>query len=92
MWPESTRGLWNSFIKDELEGALHELVCGDQLDLMTAQREIARDWIAAFNKYVSQDPHSPLAAHRGEVWVDAAQRTFFHPKSQSYAHTQEVKL
>jgi hypothetical protein len=28
LWPESTRGLWNSFIKDELEEVLHRLVCG----------------------------------------------------------------
>ena len=33
------------------ERKLHELVCAGQLDLKTAQREIASDWIEAYEKY-----------------------------------------
>ena len=35
-----------------LERKLHKLVCAGQLDLGTAQREIASDWIEAYKKYV----------------------------------------
>jgi len=33
-----------------LERKLHKLVCAGQLDLGTAQREIASDWIEAYKK------------------------------------------
>jgi hypothetical protein len=48
LWPQSTKtSPWNSFVKDALERKLHKLVCAGQLDLKTAQREIASDWIEA---------------------------------------------
>jgi hypothetical protein len=40
-------------VKDALERKLHSLVCVGQLDLETAQRETASDWIEAYKKYVS---------------------------------------
>jgi PepSY-associated TM region len=40
LWPA-----WNAHVKDRLENRLHELVCTGQLDLATAQRAIATDWI-----------------------------------------------
>lgn len=64
LWPEpyfNTR--WNARVKDALENRLHELVCSGQLDLATAQRDIARDWIAAYKKYFDTD--QPLAATDG---------------------------
>jgi len=60
LWPEpyfDTR--WNARVKDALEDRLHQLVCSGQLDLATAQRDIARDWIAAYKKYFDTD--QPLA-------------------------------
>ncbi|MFZ0432015.1 MAG: hypothetical protein WAL86_04905 [Candidatus Acidiferrales bacterium] len=42
-------------IKDALENRLHELVCGGQLDLGTAQRDISKDWIAAYKEYFHTD-------------------------------------
>lgn len=43
--------VWNAHVKDALEDRLHELVCSGNLDLATAQHEIATDWIAAYKKY-----------------------------------------
>jgi hypothetical protein len=52
LWPEpSTSRAWNAHVKDALEEHLHAMVCAGQLDLSTAQRDIATDWIAAYKKY-----------------------------------------
>jgi len=52
LWPESSRAtMWNALVKDTLEDHLRDLVCGGQLDLATAQREIAGNWIEAYKKY-----------------------------------------
>jgi hypothetical protein len=52
LWPEpSTSSKWNAHVKDALEERLHQLVCGGRLDLPTAQRAIATDWISAYKKY-----------------------------------------
>jgi hypothetical protein len=49
LWPEPNASpVWNSHVKDALEERLHQLVCSGTLDLPTAQREIATDWIAAY--------------------------------------------
>jgi hypothetical protein len=52
LWPQPYSVRWNARVKDRLEERLHELVCGGKLDLATAQRDIAVDWIAAYRKYV----------------------------------------
>ena len=57
LWPQpygSTR--WNAHVKDELEQLFRRLVCEGALDLSTAQREIATDWIAAYRRYF-KTPH-----------------------------------
>ena len=55
LWPQSTRtSPWSANVKDALERKLHELVCTRQLDLKTAQREIASNWIEAYKKYVAK--------------------------------------
>jgi hypothetical protein len=52
LWPEpSTASGWNAHVKDALEERLHQLVCDGRLDLPTAQRAIATDWISAYKKY-----------------------------------------
>ena len=38
-------------MKDQLEDLLPRLVCEGQVDLRTAQRDIAADWVAAYRKY-----------------------------------------
>jgi len=56
LWPQSNRAtVWNAEVKDMLEDHLRELVCGGRLDLATAQREIARNWIEAYKKYFHTD-------------------------------------
>lgn len=52
LWPEPYNSRpWNARVKDSLEEHLHQLVCSGQLDLSTAQHDIATDWIAAYKKY-----------------------------------------
>ena len=52
IWPQpSLNTVWNARVKDALEDRLHNMVCSGQLDLATAQREISRDWVAAYKKY-----------------------------------------
>jgi hypothetical protein len=52
LWPEPYGStVWNAHAKDALEDRLHHMVCDKQIDLASAQREIATDWIAAYKKY-----------------------------------------
>jgi predicted anti-sigma-YlaC factor YlaD len=62
LWPQPyAAGVWNAHVKDALENRLHELVCRGDLDLATAQQDLARDWIAAYKKYFHTD--RPLMRH-----------------------------
>lgn len=61
-WPQPySRTVWNAHIKDALEDHLQQLVCGGHLDLATAQRDMAADWISAYKKYFQTQ--SPLPEH-----------------------------
>jgi hypothetical protein len=51
LWPQPYSARWNARVKDELEQRLHDLVCDGRLDLRTAQRDLATDWIGAYKKY-----------------------------------------
>ena len=56
LWPQpygATR--WNAYVKDELEQLFQRLVCDGTMDITTAQREIATDWIAAYRRYFATD-------------------------------------
>jgi hypothetical protein len=69
LWPQRYQSpTWNARVKDELERLLPQLVCSRQLDLATAQREMAVDWVAAYKKYFKTD--LPLEAHRGPAVDD----------------------
>jgi anti-sigma factor RsiW len=66
LWPEPyTSRTWNAHVKDDLEEHLHQMVCAGTLDLPTAQRDIATDWIAAYKKYFHTD--RPLSLHSDRV-------------------------
>jgi len=55
LWPQPYNShSWNAHTKDVLERRLHTLVCSGQVDLFTAQRDIAANWVAAYKKYVSR--------------------------------------
>ena len=56
LWPQPYSVRWNARAKDALEQRLHELVCNGRLDLTTAQRDIAADWIGAYKRYVGRTP------------------------------------
>jgi|ERR1700691_1640309 len=56
LWPEPYQDtVWNAHVKDQLEDRLHRMVCRGDVDLATAQRDIATDWIAAYRKYFHAD-------------------------------------
>ncbi len=62
LWPQSNRAaIWNSEVKNALEEHLRKLVCNGTLDLATAQRAMATNWIDAYKKYFHTD--RPLAAY-----------------------------
>ena len=48
---EGAAGGWGSRRKDVLEDELHRLVCEHRLPLGTAQQAIARNWVAAYQRY-----------------------------------------
>jgi hypothetical protein len=61
LWPHSyAHTEWNAGVKDQLEDHLRSMVCQGQLDLPTAQRDIAANWIEAYKKYFHTD--RPLRA------------------------------
>jgi hypothetical protein len=55
LWPQPYSSTWNSRVKDQLEDHLHALVCHGDVQLTTAQNDIASDWIAAYKKYFNTD-------------------------------------
>ncbi|HUO34831.1 MAG TPA: hypothetical protein VMU43_07550 [Candidatus Acidoferrum sp.] len=62
LWPEPHYDTkWNSYVKDQLEDQLHEMVCNGKVSLATAQQDISKNWIDAYKKYFHTD--QPLAVH-----------------------------
>jgi hypothetical protein len=62
LWPHSyTATVWNAKVKDALESLLRQRVCDGRMELATAQREIAGNWIAAYQKYFETE--TPLPGH-----------------------------
>jgi hypothetical protein len=52
LWPQPYgTTVWNAHAKDALEDRLYQMVCERQIDLASAQRDIAKDWISAYKKY-----------------------------------------
>jgi hypothetical protein len=52
LWPQPYgTTVWNAHAKDALEDRLYQMVCERQIDLASAQRDIATDWILAYKKY-----------------------------------------
>ena len=69
LWPQpNNTSPWNARAKDRLEVRLHKFVCSDQVDLETAQREVATEWTEAYRRYIGI--RLPVAA-RGEPLVVA---------------------
>ncbi len=66
LWPEPhhVMGGWGSHAKDRLENRLHALVCDGKIGLAQAQREIAHNWIVAFQKYIGPNPGRQQRRHQ----------------------------
>ena len=66
LWPERYASpVWSARVKDQLEDLLPTLVCQGRLDLGTAQRDIAVDWIVAYKKYFHTDRPQKAVADAG---------------------------
>jgi hypothetical protein len=62
LWPQPyAAGEWNAHVKDALEDYLHKKVCAGELNLEVVQRDIASNWIAAYQKYFHTE--RPLPDH-----------------------------
>jgi hypothetical protein len=65
----STDSTWNAHVKDVMEEHLHKMVCAGKLDLATAQRDIATDWIAAYKRYFHTE--TPLSVRSALIQSEA---------------------
>lgn len=62
LWPEPyALRAWNAHAKDSLENLLPRLVCAGRIDLATAQRSLASNWIDAYKKYLASE--RPIQLH-----------------------------
>lgn len=69
LWPQRYASpLWTAHVKDELERLLPALVCRGEIDLARAQRDIATDWVATYQRHFNSSV--PLNAHRGAPPVE----------------------
>ena len=84
LWPQSyLTQPWNAHVKDALENRLHSEVCKGHLDLATAQREIATDWIAAYQRYF----HTQLPLAKGASRALISRRSPITSSSPPQFHT-----
>jgi hypothetical protein len=73
LWPEPhSSTAWNSYVKDDLEDRLHQLVCDGKVALPVAQHDIATNWISAYKKYFHTDKPT---TRRAQLTADQNQRT-----------------
>lgn len=62
LWPQPYQSpVWNAHVKDALEQHFAQLVCRNSLALADAQRELASDWVAAYQRHFATAV--PLRAH-----------------------------
>lgn len=81
LWPESyLTQPWNASVKDQLENELHDEVCAGQIDLPTAQRLIAGNWITAYQSVFHTTQPLP------DVFQTYHKRHHRHRKSSSYGY------
>lgn len=56
LWPQPYYNTaWTASVKDQLEERLHSMVCSGEIDVATAQHDLAADWIGAYKKYFHTD-------------------------------------
>ncbi|HEY2895835.1 MAG TPA: hypothetical protein VGJ12_01760 [Gemmatimonadaceae bacterium] len=82
LWPQSYRtSPWNAHVKDALENELHRRVCAGTIDLATAQRIIAQNWVMGYRIYVNPNP--PVAATRARAHTHRQYRPRSEPQPQA---------
>ena len=64
LWPEPYGGIVGARTKDKIENKLHALVCSHQITLAVAQKAIAKNWYAAYLKYIGVVTNSTNATKR----------------------------
>ncbi len=84
IWPQPYSSAWNSRVKDQLENHLHALVCHGDVQLTTAQNDIASDWIAAYKKYFNTD--KPALSMPDSANVDSMRSS--RPNYQSHSSSR----
>lgn len=84
LWPESyiTKPL-NARVKDKLENRLHTLVCRGSISLPDAQREIAENWISAYEKYIGPLPNSEISSEQHATGIVEASQLIQHSDKSS---------
>jgi hypothetical protein len=100
LWPQpNSTSPWNAHGKDALERRLLRLVCTGEVDLETAQRDIATDWTEAYQTYIGSRPiataREPLLqpnASENEVWVNTRSGKYSKPGSQFFSKTRLGQL
>src|SRR5262249_29840997 len=95
LWPQSYKTQpYNATVKDKLENKLHKLVCDGAIDLRTAQRAIATDWIAAYRKYVGTEI-PPLSGENtapvrsGQIIGNKNSKIYHIPRCTGYGSVSE---
>lgn len=71
LWPQRYgERRWNARVKDQLEDLLPQLVCSGRLDLATAQREMAKNWVSAYQRHFGTDePFTRAARLPSSAWL-----------------------
>ena len=99
LWPQSYKTQpYNATVKDKLENKLHALVCSGAIDLQTAQRAIATNWIEAYRKYVGMDipplsgeSTTPVPSSRaGQIIGNKNSKIYHMPGCPGYDQVSEV--
>lgn len=59
LWPQPLSGEFNYQMKNRLERRLYKMVCNQTITVETAQQEVARDWVSAYKKYITNARPGP---------------------------------
>ncbi len=71
LWPQRYgERRWNARVKDQLEDLLPQLVCSGRLDLGTAQRDMATNWVSAYRHHFgTTEPFARAAGLQPSTWL-----------------------
>jgi hypothetical protein len=59
LWPEPNAGRWGSLTKDKLEFQLYRRVCAGTYRLAAARRDLARNWVVAYERLFASRSSRP---------------------------------